>query len=129
MVKIFTAIRQRIRCAVRLSPWLLFAVAIAPLNGPAAWGQAASPAAAPAQAVQISYRLPANGRLPRTYRVLNFDMRAAAIWGELTAKASGPLPLRDSLIGAIARSRGYHVVTRDVAPFERMGCKLLNPWQ
>ncbi len=66
--------------------------------------------------------------LPRTYRVLNFDLRAAAIWGEFTAKASA-FPLRDSFIGAIARSRGYHVVTRDVAPFERMGCKVLNPWQ
>jgi predicted nucleic acid-binding protein len=32
-------------------------------------------------------------------------------------------------IGAIARSRGFPVVTRDVAPFERMGCKALNPWQ
>ena len=45
--------------------------------------------------------------LPRTYRVLNFDLRAAVVWGELTANASGPLPLRDSFIGAIARSRGY----------------------
>ena len=67
--------------------------------------------------------------LPMTYRVLKFDLRATAIWGELTAKASGPLPLRDSFIGAIARSRGYRVVTRDVGPFERMGCKVLNPWQ
>ena len=66
--------------------------------------------------------------LSRTYRVLNFDFRAAAIWGEFTAKASA-LPLRDSFIGAIARSRRYHVVTRDVAPFERMGCKVLNPWR
>jgi len=32
-------------------------------------------------------------------------------------------------IGAIARASGYHVVTRDVAPFERMGCRVLNPWQ
>ncbi len=66
--------------------------------------------------------------LPRKYRVLNFDLRAAAIWGEMTAK-NGPLPLRDSFIGAIARSRGFQIVTRDVAPFERMGCKVLNPWQ
>jgi predicted nucleic acid-binding protein len=66
--------------------------------------------------------------LPMTYRVLNFDLRAAAIWGELTAKANA-LPLRDSFIGAIARSRGCHVVTRDVTPFERMGCKVLNPWR
>jgi toxin FitB len=66
--------------------------------------------------------------LPRQYRILNFDQRAAAIWGELTAAASAPLPLRDSFIGAIARSRGYQVVTRDVMPFERMGCKVVNPW-
>jgi predicted nucleic acid-binding protein len=66
--------------------------------------------------------------LPRKCRVLSFDLRAAAIGGELTANASAPLPLRDSFIGAIARSRGYQVVTRDVAPFERMGCKVLNPW-
>ena len=67
--------------------------------------------------------------LPRRYRVLNFDARAAKAWGEMTAQADGPLPLRDSLIGAIARSRGYRVVTRDTAPFARMGCKIVNPWQ
>ena len=67
--------------------------------------------------------------LPMTYRVLKFDLRAAAIWGELTASANGPLPLRDSFIGAIAHSRGFRIVTRDVEPFERMGCKVLNPWR
>jgi predicted nucleic acid-binding protein len=67
--------------------------------------------------------------LPRRYRVLNFDLRAAAIWGALTANASGLLPLRDSFIGAIALSRGYQIVTRDIAPFARMGCKVLNPWK
>jgi hypothetical protein len=67
--------------------------------------------------------------LTRTYTVLNYDTRAAAMWGELTANVRGLLPLRDSFIGAIARSRGFRVVSRDVAPFERMGCKVLNPWQ
>jgi len=67
--------------------------------------------------------------LPRKYRVLNFDTRAAAIWGELTALADGPLPLRDSFIAAIVRSRGYRIVTRDTAPFERMGCKVVDPWE
>jgi predicted nucleic acid-binding protein len=67
--------------------------------------------------------------LPQKYRVLKFDLRAAAIWGELTANANGMLPPRDSFTGAIARSRGHQVVTRDVAPFLRMGCKVLNPWQ
>ncbi len=67
--------------------------------------------------------------LPRKYRVLNFDTRAASVWGELTALADGPLPLRDSLIAAIVRSRGQRIVTRDTAPFERMGCKVVDPWK
>lgn len=67
--------------------------------------------------------------LPRKFRVLNFDSRAAAIWGEMTAHASGPLPLRDSFIAAIVRARGCRIVTRDAAVFERMGCKVLNPWK
>jgi toxin FitB len=67
--------------------------------------------------------------LPGRYRILNFDTRAAAIWGEMTAQAAGPLPLRDSLIAAIVRSRGYRIVTRDATPFERMGCKVVSPWK
>jgi len=67
--------------------------------------------------------------LPRKYRVLNFDARAAAMWGELSAQTQGPLPVRDSFIAAVARARGHRVVTRDVSPFERMGCKVVNPWK
>ena len=67
--------------------------------------------------------------LPLKYRVLNFDSRAAEVWGEVTAQADGPLPLRDSLIAAIVRSRGYRIVTRDSTPFERMGCKVVDPWK
>lgn len=66
--------------------------------------------------------------LARRYRVLNLDARAAAMWGRMTAEVAQPLPLRDSFIAAIARSRGFTVVTRDVGPFERAGCKVLNPW-
>jgi len=66
--------------------------------------------------------------LPRQYRVLNFDARAAAAWGKIAAQATGPLPLRDSLIAAIALSRGFRVVTRDTDPFQRVGCKVLSPW-
>jgi predicted nucleic acid-binding protein len=72
---------------------------------------------------------PFTTELSGKYRVLKFDARSAAIWGQLTAKSNGPLPLRDSLIGAVVLSRGYRIVTRDVAPFERMGCKVLNPWR
>jgi toxin FitB len=66
---------------------------------------------------------------PTIYRVLKYDLRAAEAWGEMTASVSGPLPLRDSFIRAIARSRGFRVVTRDVEPFERMGCKVVCPWK
>lgn len=66
--------------------------------------------------------------LPRLYRLLNFDARAAAMWGRVTAEAAQPLPLRDSFIAAIARSRGFTVVTRDAGPFERAGCRVLTPW-
>ena len=67
--------------------------------------------------------------LPRKYRILNFDSRAAATRGEMTAQANGPLPLRDSFIAAIVRSRGYRIATRDAEPFDRMGCRVLNPWK
>ena len=67
--------------------------------------------------------------LSQNYRVLNFDRRAAVAWGDMTAQTTGPLPLRDSFIAAIANSRGYRLVTRDAEAFERMGCKVLNPWR
>jgi hypothetical protein len=62
------------------------------------------------------------------YRVLNFDSRAAATWGQIATQAAGPLPLRDSFIAAIALSRGHRVVTRDATVFQRMGCRVENPW-
>jgi predicted nucleic acid-binding protein len=67
--------------------------------------------------------------LAGNYRVLNFDARAATIWGQITAQTDGPLPLRDSIIAAIALSRGFRFVTRDTSPFERMNCNVLNPWK
>ena len=67
--------------------------------------------------------------LARKYRILNFDTRAAAVWGEMTARTSGPLPLRDSLIAAVVRSRAYRIVTRDATTFQRMGCRVVDPWR
>lgn len=67
--------------------------------------------------------------LPRQYRVLDLDARAAAMWGELTARSPQLLPLRDSFIAAIVLSRGHRVVTRDAAVFARMGCKTVSPWK
>lgn len=67
-------------------------------------------------------------QLPRAYRVLEFDLRAAKAWGELTARLP-KLPVRDSLIAAVALSRSLTVVTRDTAPFESAGCKVIAPWK
>ncbi len=66
-------------------------------------------------------------RLPDAFRLLKFDAAAAQAWGELTASGD-PLPVRDSIIAAIALSRSLTVVTQDTGPFERAGCKVLSPW-
>jgi predicted nucleic acid-binding protein len=40
-----------------------------------------------------------------------------------------PRPERDALIAATALVHGMILVTRNTADFQRMGLKLLNPWQ
>ena len=66
--------------------------------------------------------------LPRVFRMLRFDERAAMAWGEITRRGAPPLPVRDSLIAAIALSRKLTVVTRDVGPFDRAGVRTRNPF-
>ncbi len=39
-----------------------------------------------------------------------------------------PAPIRDALIGATAACHGLTVVTRNVADFERLGIRILDPW-
>ena len=57
-----------------------------------------------------------------------FDEAAAAEWGRMMAEAKNkPIPYDDSLIGAIARSCGLTVVTRNEKHFP--GCKTVNPWR
>jgi toxin FitB len=56
-----------------------------------------------------------------------FDEAAAMEWGRLMAEARHhPLPYEDSLIGAIARSSGLTVVTRNLKHFP--GCPRVDPW-
>ena len=56
-----------------------------------------------------------------------FDEAAAMEWGRLAAEARNhPLPYDDSLIGAIARSCGLKVLTRNVIHFP--GCITVDPW-
>jgi predicted nucleic acid-binding protein len=59
---------------------------------------------------------------------LEFDLRAAKACGELTARLP-KLPVRDSLIAAVALSRSLTVVTRDLVTFAAAGCKVITPWK
>ena len=65
-------------------------------------------------------------------RLLPIDISVAARWGMLTGdaeKRGTPLPIIDSLIAATALERGFSVVTRNVADFERCGVICVNPWE
>ncbi len=59
-------------------------------------------------------------------RILEITMPIAEAWGRL--RAPRPLPVVDSLLAATALVHGLTVVTRDTAPFERIGVPYLDPW-
>jgi predicted nucleic acid-binding protein len=61
-----------------------------------------------------------------TDRILGIDGPIAHAWGRLNAAA--PLPTVDGLLAATALVHGLTVVTRDTAPFERVGVPYLDPW-
>jgi toxin FitB len=65
-------------------------------------------------------------------RILGFDASTAAVYADLMAtrqRAGRPAIGFDLLIAAIAKERGWPVVTRNVADFEGCGLVLLNPWE
>ena len=65
-------------------------------------------------------------------RVLAFDTAAARNYAELAVKARAAgkgLPTPDGYIAAIAVTHGFAVATRDVAPFQAAGLKVINPWE
>ncbi|MBW3068073.1 MULTISPECIES: type II toxin-antitoxin system VapC family toxin [unclassified Actinomyces] len=64
-------------------------------------------------------------------RVLPFDDAAASAWAQLQARAAAkgrPLPVMDSLIGAIAYAHSMTLATRNGRDFKPMGLKLIDPW-
>ena len=64
-------------------------------------------------------------------RVMAFDALAASVYADraVMARAAGRgLPLPDGYIAAIAASRAFKVATRDIAPYEVAGVKVINPW-
>ena len=65
-------------------------------------------------------------------RVLPFDTAAAHCYADLatTARQQGRgFPTPDGYIAAIAVSRGFLVASRDVAPYQAAGLRVLNPFE
>jgi toxin FitB len=65
-------------------------------------------------------------------RVLTFDTVAARHYAKLAvaAKEAGlGFPTPDGYIAAIADSNNFLVASRDTAPFEAAGVKVINPWK
>jgi predicted nucleic acid-binding protein len=64
-------------------------------------------------------------------QVLSFDSDAADMYAEIAAsrRAAGkPISQFDSMIIALARSRGASLATRNVKDFEDCGVDVINPW-
>ena len=64
-------------------------------------------------------------------RVLPFDTKAARHYADLAVTARNGVrgfPTPDGYIAAIAASRGFIVASRDTAPYEAAGVKVINPW-
>lgn len=65
-------------------------------------------------------------------RILPFDFEATQTYSELMARARAEgkaIGKDDGYIAAIANARGFAIATRDVAPFQAAGLKVINPWE
>lgn len=60
-------------------------------------------------------------------RILQVDLEAARLWGELSARR--PRAAVDTLIAATAITRNLTLVTRNVRDVADTGVRLLNPWE
>jgi toxin FitB len=90
-------------------------------------------------------RLPAGARrlrldawltedLPNRFeaRVLPIDAGTANAWGKVVARgqaASRPVGTMDAFIAATAEQHDLTLVTRNVADFEALNVRLINPWK
>ena len=65
-------------------------------------------------------------------RILAFDAKAAAAYGELSAarqRRSRPIGLIDGFIAAIALANNADIATRDVYGFSELGLDVINPFE
>ena len=64
-------------------------------------------------------------------QVLSFDSEAADMYAEIAASRrtmGKPISQFDTMIVAMARSRGASLATRDAKDFEDCGVDVINPW-
>ncbi len=64
-------------------------------------------------------------------RILDFDVRAARLYGELMndrKKAGRPMSMADGQIASIAKVSGLALATRNVKDFQGCGVPILNPY-
>ena len=64
-------------------------------------------------------------------RIAPFDARAAAAYPTVVMRARRrgyPIAVANAQIAAIAASRHFSVATRDEAPFQAAGIRVINPW-
>ena len=64
-------------------------------------------------------------------RILSFDLEVSQTYAQMMAKARAnglAIGLADGYIAAIASTHGLIVATRDTAPFEAAGLRVINPW-
>ncbi|HHL4081508.1 PIN domain-containing protein [Burkholderia sola] len=64
-------------------------------------------------------------------RILPFDDAASKAYASLRAKARGmgnAMASADGFVAATAVANGLIVATRDVAPFEAAGLRVIDPW-
>lgn len=65
-------------------------------------------------------------------RVIAFDLACSEAYAErvsMARKAGRMIVGADAYIAATAANLGFVVATRDAAPFEAAGLKVINPWQ
>ncbi|KIP15039.1 PIN domain protein [Burkholderia sp. MSHR3999] len=64
-------------------------------------------------------------------RILPFDAAASEAYAKLRARARAAgsvIAPADGYIAATAEANGLIVATRDVAPFEAAGLRVIDPW-
>ena len=65
-------------------------------------------------------------------RCLAFDREAAGAYASLASRAGARgyvISVADCQIAAIAAVHGLTVATRDAAPFQAAGVRVVNPWE